>query len=124
MPKIRELMHKFLLDGKIDGREVDSLCTLLYSDGTIDRQEAEFLIQLHRRVERVSPGFEKFFFQAIKQHVLTDGVIDKEEAAWLRQIVFADGKVDPREKKLIRELRGECAYVSPEFEALYVECLE
>lgn len=123
MPLLRELMNKFLADGKIDSREVETLGDLLYTDGRIDRTEAEFLIELHRRVERVSAGFERFFYKAIKQHVLTDGVIDPEEAVWLRDMILADGKVDEREKKLIRELRGEASYVCQEFEGLYEECV-
>ena len=123
MPLLRELMNKFLADGKIDSREVETLGDLLYTDGRIDRTEAEFLIELHRRVERVSAGFERFFYKAIKQHVLTDGVIDPEEAVWLRDMILADGKVDEREKKLIRELRGEASFVCPEFEGLYEECV-
>lgn len=121
MPQLRELMDKLLADGKVDGREIDALTDLLYADGWIDRAEAEFLIELHKRVERVTPGFEKFFYQAIKDHVLNDGKIDAEEANWLRRMITADGKVDDREKKLLRELRGEATEVCPEFEALYAE---
>lgn len=123
MPQLRELMGKFLADGKIDSREVETLGALLYTDRKIDRTEAEFLIELHRRVERVSPGFEKFFYKAIKQHVLTDGVIDPEEAVWLRDMILADGKVDEREKKLLRGLKGEAARTCPEFEDLFAECV-
>lgn len=75
-------------------------------------------------MERVAPAFEKFFYQAIKRHVLTDGAIDPEEAAWLRRMILADGKVDEREKKLLRELRGEAARACPEFEALFAECVK
>ena len=124
MPKLRELMEHHLADGKIDGREVEALTGLLYADGRIDRQEADFLIELHKRVERVSPAFEKFFYQAIKDHVLNDGKIDAKEANWLRRMITADGKVDDREKKLLRELRGEATEVCPEFEALFLECVE
>jgi len=123
MPQLRELMGKFLADGKIDSREVETLGDLLYTDRKIDRTEAEFLIELHRRVERVSPGFEKFYYKAIKQYVLAEGVIDDGQTAWLRRVIFLDGKVDEREKKLIRELRGEAAYVCPDFDDLYEECL-
>ena len=75
-------------------------------------------------MERVTPGFEKFFYQAIKRHVLADGAIDAEEAAWLRRMVSADGKVGERETKLLRELKGEAARTCPEFEALFVECVK
>lgn len=124
MPNLREVMAKVLADGKIDSQEIESLTALLYADGVIDREEAEFLVLLHKRVVRVTPKFEKFFYQAIKAHVLTDGRIDSEEATWLRHVVFADGEADEREKKLIRELRGEARHVCPEFEALYQDCVK
>lgn len=123
MPTLRELMQKLLADGRLDGAEIDALSELLYADGRIDRDEAEFLIGLHRRVERPSPGFDKFFYQAIKRHVLTDGAITAGEADWLRRMVFADGKVSERELKLLRELRGEAARTCPEFETLYTDCV-
>ncbi len=123
MPQLRELMEKFLADGKIDGREVENLTGLLYTDRRIDRAEADFLIVLHKRVERVTPGFERFFYKAIKQHVLTDGAIGPAEAAWLRRVTLADGKATDPEKKLLRELRGEAARTCPEFEALFEECV-
>jgi len=118
------MMQKVLADGKIDGPEIESLTNLLYADGEIDRGEAEFLVELHKRVERVSPKFEKFFYQAIKDHVLTDGAINAAEVAWLRRIIFADETVEEREKKLIRELRGEARHICPEFEALYQDCVK
>ena len=123
MPKLRDLMGKFLADGKVDSKEIETVCDLLYTDGKIDRTEAEFLIELHRRVERVSPAFEKFYHNAIKQYVLAEGLIDDAQTAWLRRAIFLDGRVDEREKKLIRELRGEASDVCPGFEALYEECI-
>ncbi len=123
MPKLRDLMGKFLADGKVDVKEIETLCDLLYTDRKIDRTEAEFLIEMYRRVERVSPAFEKFYYKAIKQYVLAEGLIDDAQTAWLRRAVFIDGRVDEREKKLIRELRGEASGVCPVFEALYEECI-
>ena len=119
---LRELMENLLTDGKIDGREVEALTGLLYADRRIDRDEAEFLLQLHRRVERASPGFDRFFYAAIKRHVLTDGAISANEAVWLRRVILADRKAADPEKKLLRELKGEAARTCPEFDALVAEC--
>jgi len=38
-------------------------------------------------------------------------------------MITADGKVDDREKKLLRELKGEAAHTCPEFDALFAECV-
>lgn len=122
MPKLRELMQDILADGKIDRLDVESLADLLYADDVIDREEAEFLVTLQKRVERFSPAFERFFYQSIKRHVLTDGIINAEETAWLRKIILHDGRVNEREWKLIRELRGEASEVCPEYEELCLNC--
>jgi hypothetical protein len=121
---LRQLKQDILANGRVEGHEVEVLRRELYADGKIDRKEADFLVELHKQVQRVTPAFEQFFYQAIKDHILTDGAIDAEEARWLRQMLFADGKIDDREKKFLRELRGEAKQLSPEFETLYDECLK
>ena len=124
MADLRKLMQDILANGKVEGDEIAVLQRELYADGKIDRQEADFLVELHKRVQRVTPAFEKFFYQAIKDYILTDGKVDAEEAAWLRQMLYADGKIDDHEKKFLRELRGEAKEASPEFVALCEECLK
>ena len=123
MPNLRKLMEDVLANGKVDSAEIEMLRRELYADGKITRQEADFLVELHKRVQRSSNAFEQFFYKAIRDHVLADGKVNAEEAEWLRQMVFHNGKVDEREKKFLRELRGEAQEVSPEFEALCKECL-
>ncbi len=124
MPQLRALMEKYLADGKIDGQEVEALGDLLPPNRAISRAEADFLVELHARVERVTPAFERFFYLAVKRHVLADGSIGPEEVAWLRRMILADNKVSERERKLLRELRGEAARSCPEFEALFAECVK
>jgi hypothetical protein len=68
--------------------------------------------------------FEQFFYNAIKKHILTDGRIDAEETAWLRQMLFFDEKIDDEERAFLRQLKGEAEEVSPEFEALFEECMK
>lgn len=120
----RTLGMKILANGKIEGHEVESLRELISADGKIDRQEAEFLLDLYRRTDPIAPAFEKFFYKAIKQYLLADGTINREQAAWLRKLIFSDGKVSERENKLLRELRGEAKEISVEGQALFEECLD
>jgi uncharacterized tellurite resistance protein B-like protein len=103
---------------------VKELRQLLYVNGKINRQEAEFLVELHKRVKYRTPAFEQFFYQAIKDHVLKDGRVSAYEAAWLRHMLFADGKIDNEERQFLRQLKWEAREVSPELEALYKEVME
>lgn len=123
MTDLRMLQKELLANGKVEGHEVEQLRTLVSADGKIDRLEAELLLELFKRVDRVSPAFERFFYNAIKKHLLSDGMIGAEAAGWLRKLVFADGKISDREKKLIRELKGEASQVCAEFQALYDACI-
>jgi uncharacterized tellurite resistance protein B-like protein len=121
--EFRTLGMKILTNGKIEGHEVESLRELISADGKIDREEAEFLIHLYRRTDQIAPAFEKFFCKVIKQHLLADGTIDSEQAAWLRKLILADGKVSEREKKLLREIKGEAKEISLEAHDLIEDCL-
>lgn len=124
MASLKNLMAEVLADGRIDGQNIERLRQQLYVDGKIGRPEADILVEIHKRVQRpVGPAWEKFFYQAIRDHVLADGSIDAEETAWLRQMLWEDGQIDEEERKLLQQLRGEAQQVSPEFDALCKECL-
>jgi hypothetical protein len=68
--------------------------------------------------------YEQFFYQAIKDHILAHGRIDAEDAAWLRGMLFADGKIDDEERKFLHELKGEAKQVSREFDVLFEESMK
>src|ERR1044071_7914956 len=98
MLNLRQSELEVLVNGRVDGHELETLRRQLYAAGTIDRRAADFLVELHKRVQHLTPAFEHFFYQAIKDHVLADGRINAEEAAWLRQCLFADGQIKDEER--------------------------
>lgn len=124
MPNLRELEERILANGRVEGHEIEALRRLLYAGGKIDRRKADWLVELHKRVQRRTPGFEQFFYQAVKDHVLADGRIGAGEAAWLRQMLFTDGKIRDEERKFLHQLRGESREAGPEFEALFREAMK
>jgi uncharacterized tellurite resistance protein B-like protein len=124
MLHLREIEQAILANGRADGPELEALRRQLYAGGRIERQEADFLVELHKRVQHRTPAFEQFFYQAIKDHILARGRIDAEEAAWLRRMLFADGKIDDEERKFLHELKGEAKSVSPEFDLLFGESMK
>jgi hypothetical protein len=75
-------------------------------------------------VQHRTPAFEKFFYQAIKDHILADGWIDAAQVAWLRQMLLADGRIEDEERKFLHELKGEAKHVSREFEAFFEESMK
>ena len=75
-------------------------------------------------MQHLTPAFEHFFYQTIKDHILANGRIDAEEVAWLRRMLFADGKFHDEGRKFLHELKGEAGQISPEFEGLFDECMK
>jgi len=124
MVELQQLERDILATGKVEGQELDALSRRVYDGGKIDRQTADFLVELHKRVQHRTPAFETFFYQAIKDHILAHGRINQKETAWLRRMLFAGGKIDDEERKFLHELNGEARQVSREFEALFNECMK
>lgn len=109
--------------GRVDGSELEALRRVIY-DGKIDREKADYLVEIHKRVRYRTKSFEQFFYQVLKDYLLADGGIDAKKTAWLRKVLFADGKIDDEERKFLHQLKGEAKEVSPEFEALFEECMK
>jgi len=124
MTNFRELEQRVLGNARIQGQEIEELKKALYVGGTIDRPSADFLVVLRKRAARHAPAFDTFFYQAIKDHVLADGRVSAEEAAWLRQMVLQDGQIHDEDRQFLRQVRGEAKQVSPEFESLFAECMK
>jgi len=124
MQELRRVEQHILANGKVGSSDLEALRQQLYCGGKVHRLEADLLVELHKRVQHLTPAFEQFFYRTIKDHILADGRIDADEAAWLRQLLFADGKIDDEERKFLHELQGEAKEVGPEFSALFAECMK
>jgi len=118
MSKLKDLKASILADGIIDAEEVRTLNSVLYEDGKIDREEADFLFELNDAVSGKENHYswKDFFVKAITDHVLKDdksyGSIDDEEADYLISKILGDGKIDEIEQalllKIIDKATGTC----------------
>lgn len=124
MLQLRQLEQDILANSKVDSQELELLRRQLYIGGKVGRREADFLVELHKRVQHVTPAFEQLFYRVIKDHILANGRIGVEEAAWLRQMLFADGRIEDEERKFLHELKGEAKQVSQEFDALFAASMK
>ena len=62
--------------GRVDGPELEAACARrLYAGGKIERPGADFLVELHKRVQHRTPAFDQFFYRGIKNHILAYGQI-------------------------------------------------
>ena len=123
MLRLKQIERDILAIGKVDGPELELLRSEIYAGGGVNRPRADFLVGLHKRVQHLSPAFEQFFYTAVKDHILSRGRIDAEETAWLRRMLFADGKIDDQERKFLHELKGEAKQFGAEFETLFAESM-
>ena len=115
-----------LIDNRIDTREVELLRENFWADKKINLSELDFLQELRKEGKTAVKAFSEFFIEAAKSHILSDGVIAKGEAKWLRKAILADDNavVDDVEKRLLEELKAEAKKTSPEFDELYNECIK
>jgi len=121
MVDLHSLKNRALANGHIGDFEVELICQALYPEGRLDREVVDFLIELRDEAGSVCAGFQQLLFDAVKHCLLTDGVIDTEEAVWLRKRLIFAGNLRQGEKKLLWDLRHQAQGMSHEFQRLYYE---
>jgi hypothetical protein len=116
-----DFAKRLLLEkGSITDEEARHLRRAVLEDGTIDRQEVEFLIDLKRSAAAVSPAFDRLLLAVMKRVVLADGFISDAEAAWLERTLFADQTVvTDMTIRFLRELGRKADRVGMRFARLY-----
>jgi hypothetical protein len=70
---LRELEEHILAVGRVDGEVLRALRQVLHADGKIDRREADFLVELHKRVRTRTHAFEQFFYETPPLGYLSPG---------------------------------------------------
>lgn len=113
MANLDLLKLQLLADGIIDANEVKTIKDVIYDDGKIDREEAEFLFELNDAVSGKdnAPEWKTLFVDAITSYVLDDlltpNVIDEDEAVYLYEHIKSDGQVDDIELALLENLKSK-----------------
>ncbi len=113
MKTLEQLKSDVLADGVIDAAEVKEIETVLYADGVIDKDEADFLFELNDAVSGKDnhSSWTELFIKAIASFVLDDegsnGEIDADEAAYLAEKIQGDGQIDATEEALLKYLRSQ-----------------
>jgi uncharacterized membrane protein YebE (DUF533 family) len=130
MSRFDELEKKILEDGIIDADEVELLRKELYADGIIDREEADFLFALNDATTGADndPSWQALFAKALSDYVLEDeispGVIDEDEAAYLRKKIEADEVVDANELALLVNIAANGQGAPDAFNAFVLSSLK
>lgn len=113
MANLEQLKKDLLADGIIDAEEVKTIKDVIYEDGKIDKDEADFLFELNDAVsgKENAPEWKFLFIDAITSFMLEDVVspneIDDEEANYLYNQIKGDGQVDETERALLENLKAK-----------------
>lgn len=124
MKTLQEYKAELLADGIIDANEVKELEQLLFTDGKIDSEEADFLFELNDAVSGKDNDCSvlKLFIRAIVSYLLEDklspGEIDDEEADWLYNKIKGDGQIDILERELLLQLKSQAKNFPAKLEEL------
>lgn len=124
MKTLEQLKSEILEDGIIDAAEVKEIEAILYDDGVIDKEEAEWLFQINDVVsgKKNDKSWGKFFAKAIGSYLLEDetspGEIDETETEWLNSKIQGDGQIDSVEKALLQYLKDNAKSFPAKLEAL------
>lgn len=113
MANLEQLKNELLADGIIDSEEVKTIKAVIYEDGKIDKDEADFLFELNDAVsgKENAPEWKDLFVDAITAFVLEDEVspneIDEDEAEYLYNQIKGDGQVDDIERALLENIKAK-----------------
>lgn len=113
MVNLEELKKELLADGIIDAAEVQTIKEVIYEDGKIDKEEADFLFEINDAVsgKENAPEWKALFVDAITSYLLEDetspGEIDDDEAKELYEQIKGDGQVDDTERALLENLKAK-----------------
>lgn len=113
MANLEQLKKELLADGIIDSEEVKTIKAVIYEDGKIDKDEADFLFELNDAVSGKNNAREwkDLFVDAITAFVLEDEVspneIDSDEADYLYNQIKGDGQVDDIERALLENIKAK-----------------
>ena len=113
MANFEQLKKELLADGIIDSEEVKTIKAVIYEDGKIDKDEADFLFELNDAVsgKENAPEWKDLFVDAITAFVLEDEVspneIDDDEAEYLYNQIKGDGQVDDTERALLENIKAK-----------------
>ena len=116
MDRLESIRKAIVASGSITANDVVALHDIVYTDGKVEQEEAEFLFKLRKELNDFGnlKEWNRFFIQAICDFILDDErspeAIDELEATWLINQIGEDGIIDDVEQKLLKRLRKEAKH--------------
>ena len=95
-PLFIETITKHVLEddvspGELDDEEAAYVISKIQGDGKVDDLELDLMINIVSKAEKTPENFQKFLLDSAMVAILEDGVIDADEVAMLKKIIFKGG---------------------------------
>lgn len=125
MKNLDEIRKAIVATGSITAADVHDIRDIVYTDGKVEKSEAEFLFALKKELNDFGNlrAWNDFFIEAICDYILgTDRsckTINADVAMWLTEQIGADNVIDDVELKLLKKLRNAV----PDFPSCLVEII-
>ena len=113
MNYLEQLKDNIIRSGGITSSDVRQLRDIVYTDGKVNDDEANFLFALKKEMDTFIslPAWEDFFVCAICDYILDDDrspeAVDEIEAKWLVEKIGEDSKIDEVEERLLKEIKAK-----------------
>jgi len=111
MNSLQVLKQSIVEKGIIDKESVEQLNDIIFDENGINKEKASFLFELKDtfRNKKNHASWRTFFINSITTFLLEDdispGIIDNDEAQWLRAKIQYDGRLDNIEKAMLDNLK-------------------
>lgn len=116
MYDLEKIKQSISESGSVTKSDIIALREVVYRDGRVNREEANFLFDLRKDLLDLGnlQEWNEFFIQAICDHVLDDRTspeaVDNKEAEWLIEKIGEDEIIDEVEQELLRRLRTQAKH--------------
>ena len=114
MYNLKQIKQTIIANGSITSSDIPDLRKIVYKDGRISREEADFLFDLRKEILNFGnlKEWDNFFIQAICDHLLEEShdTITDDDVSWLIDKIGADKYIDDAEQELLLKLSSKVKY--------------
>lgn len=122
MYNLEQIKQTIIANGSITSSDIPDLRKIVYKDGRVSREEADFLFDLRKEILDFGnlKEWDIFFIQAICDHLLEEShdTITDDDVSWLIDKIGADKYIDHIEQELLCKLSSKVKYFPSNLKAI------
>lgn len=123
MYNLEQIKQTIIANGSVTSSDIPDLRKIVYKDGRVSREEADFLFDLRKEILNFGnlKEWDNFFIQAICDHLLKDkshDTITDDDVFWLIDKIGEDKYIDHVEQELFYKLSYKVKYFPSNLKAI------